>query len=468
MENGAKNEQFEAARLRTPSPTEPDRAVTRGELAELVRHWVLEHWNKDTAIDATHVGRIENGKIRWPAPYYRAAFRAIFDVESDTDLGFWPYRGTTSPITPTNLEDDGKREGGWEDLPTVTAQESTRHATHAGGAVDGISIEQLQAEAWRLARGYSTMAPLAILVASREARDLTYLLLARTRRPDQTSDLYLVAAQLCGLMAVASFDLGALNASLDQTRATIVYGDLVGDRSVTGWARGHQALIAYWTSDPHAAVKLAYAGLAETPDGPAGARLQCIAARGWAHIGDRARTREALAAGDIAHEKNAGRDFLHDEIGGSFAWGPSRHAACTGSALLRVGEIADAIDQIQLALKLLPTDQQGGLLAERAHCDLATAEILGTNIDAASETLAPVWDVPAARRRHGITGRLLWIERILASRQWNGSRQAADIREQIIMFNAEASARALPADHVLPITPGSIRPGSDPAIPGSE
>lgn len=50
-----------------------------------------------------------------------------------------------------------------------------------------------------------------------------------------------------------------------------------------------------------------------------------------------------------------------------------------------------------------------------------------------------------SRRRHGVTGRLLGIQRSLAGRPWRDDQQAAELSERIVVFNAEASARALPA-----------------------
>jgi hypothetical protein len=307
-----------------------------------------------------------------------------------------------------------------------------------------MSIEQVQADGRHLARDYGRFTPVSVLAESRRARDLTYLLLERTRRPHQTRDLYFVAGQLCALMTAASFDLAAWEAAIEQARAAYVYGDLIDHRGLRAWARGDQALIAYWRGDPQRAVALAEAGLSDAPPGVPEARLRCIAARGWSHMGDPVRTRRAIAAADEARTATASSDDLHD-VGGELAWGPSRHAACAGSALLQVGDAVEAADRIHDALDLLPGDQHGGLMAERAYCDLAAAELARRQLDAAIDTLSPVWRLPITQRRHGVTGRLLGMERTLASRPWQHDRQAAELRDRIVMFNAEASARALPA-----------------------
>ena len=82
------NEQFLAARQRRQSPTDGRVALSRKELAELVRDWIRRNQDSDTPIDETHIGRIERGDVRWPRADYRAALRAVLGVGSDAELGF--------------------------------------------------------------------------------------------------------------------------------------------------------------------------------------------------------------------------------------------------------------------------------------------------------------------------------------------------------------------------------------------
>jgi hypothetical protein len=137
-----------------------------------------------------------------------------------------------------------------EEVTIMAAHESSRHAAESDGGVSPAIIEQVQAEVWRLARNYATMPPLRLLAESRQARNLAYMALDRTKRPAQTKDLYLAAGQLCGLMAVASFDLAVWDAASEQARAAHVYAELVDHPGLRTWARGTQALIAYWTGRP--------------------------------------------------------------------------------------------------------------------------------------------------------------------------------------------------------------------------
>jgi hypothetical protein len=333
-----------------------------------------------------------------------------------------------------------------EEATIMAAHESSRHAAESDGSVSPAVIEQVQAEVWRLARNYADMPPLRLLAESRQARNLAYTALDRTRRPAQTKDLYLAAGQLCGLMAVASFDLAVWDAAAEQARAAHTYAELVDHTGLRAWARGTQALIAYWTGRPRQAVVHVEAGLDRAPAGAAEARLRCIEARAWSHIGgDPRRATDALRAADDAQAADRGGDDLHDEIGGEFGWGPSRHAACAGTALLAVGDMAGAVRRARRSLELLPSDPFGGLVAERAHIDLAAAELALGHLDAAEETLASVWLVPVPQRRHSLTDRLAQMAHVLSSAKWHDDHQAVELRDRIEVFNTEAEARALPS-----------------------
>jgi hypothetical protein len=96
------NEQLRAARQRVESPSAPGEPMSRQELADAVNAHVFRAsgGTQVTAVDSNHIGKWERGTIRWPAAHYRAALRAILDVDTDRHLGFArPARGK-----PTNVD----------------------------------------------------------------------------------------------------------------------------------------------------------------------------------------------------------------------------------------------------------------------------------------------------------------------------------------------------------------------------
>ena len=172
----------------------------------------------------------------------------------------WPGAWTVAGFPAPDLADGvGERDApfvvsprGLEALTTMVANESSRHAAGAGGGVSPTTLEQVLVGVEDLAVRYAATPPLLMLEQARRARDTAYYALDRTHRPAQTADLYLAAGQLCGLMARASFDLGAWSAAEEQARAACVYAELVDHPGLHAWARGTLAMIAYWASFPAA------------------------------------------------------------------------------------------------------------------------------------------------------------------------------------------------------------------------
>ncbi len=345
--------------------------------------------------------------------------------------------------------------GGWaeiRELVMAAAEESgERAAREAGMLAPAPRVEQVRQDVWRLARTYSVTAPVAFLAEARSVRDQAWRLAERTRRPGQLAELYAVAGQACALMSVASFDLAVWPAAIEQAHAALGFGEMARHPALQGWALGMQGLIAYWRSRPQDATEAVAAGLAVAPPGTARARLYCISARAWSHLGASGRVREALGAADRERDTEAaGGDELHDVIGGEFGWGPARQAMCSASALLRIGDPDGAAIRAAEAIRLHSADQAGGIVHLKARADLAQAELARGRLDAAEDALAPVWSLPAAHRRHSLVGRLDGIAGALGGARYLKAGGAAGLAERIRVFAAESAPRALPPAGELP------------------
>ena len=332
----------------------------------------------------------------------------------------------------------------------MAAHESSEHAASVSREVKATDVDGVQDAVKCLARQYHQESPLRLLANARHIRNLAYTFLDRTRRPSQMTDLYFAAGQACGLLAVASFDLALWDAAEEQARSAYTYAEMAGHPGLRAWARGTQALIANWMGRPRRALELIDRGIDEAPSGSANARLRSIQARAWADLGQLNQVDEVLRLADIdieaAQRDDSLREDLHDGIGGEFGWGPSRHAACAGTALLRVGDADRAVQRIKQALTTLPSDPFGGLVGERVQIDLASAELVAGRLDASVAALDTVWALPAPQRRHGLTGRLDQLARHLTTKEWRDVQEAGELRDRIEAFNVEATTvRALPA-----------------------
>ncbi|MEV6527450.1 hypothetical protein AB0M43_36550 [Longispora sp. NPDC051575] len=331
-----------------------------------------------------------------------------------------------------------------EAVVTMAANESTERAAAAGGGIHPETVEQLHEDVYRMARAYGTTSPLHLLIEARRSRELACDLLERTRRPNQTRELYSVAGRLCALMASASFDLGVWSSAVEQARAATVYAEVIEDPELGAWARGTQALIAYWMDQPRRAADYVAAALVYAPAGAATARLHAIGSRAFSHLGDVGRTGSSLQAADLALEQATGELELHEQIGGEFGWDLARHAACAGTALLQVGQFGPAARRTQQALDLL--DASNTETPHRAHIDLALAQLGSGELDATVSELTTVWEIPPDQRRTTVTGRLLALNRALSAAQWRDVGQADQLRDRIEVFTTEGRrALELPA-----------------------
>jgi len=66
--------------------------ITEGQVAEEVARLVAAQTGRELAIDGNYVSKLERGVITWPNRSYRQAFRTLFGVASDAELGFYPSR----------------------------------------------------------------------------------------------------------------------------------------------------------------------------------------------------------------------------------------------------------------------------------------------------------------------------------------------------------------------------------------
>ncbi|MFI9643574.1 helix-turn-helix domain-containing protein [Micromonospora sp. NPDC051925] len=329
----------------------------------------------------------------------------------------------------------------------VAARETSEHAMNAGArAVSDLTVEQLRDDAIRMAQSYGQLTPAVAITETLRVRALAVEALGRTHRPSQQHELYLITAQAAALLASASADLGLWTSAMRYARAADTYGEIIGHPGVRAYARGMQATIAYWTGRHEEAVRYAMAAVDSAPSGIAQVRAQCVLARAWAHRGAVDQVREALAAADDARAVD-GDDVLHDAIGGEFGFTASQQARCASTAWLQVDDLDEATKAATAALRLAATQDAApwSTVEGEARVDLATCHLAGGRLDAAQETLAPLWSIPPEWRRTGLLGRLGRVQEALSTLRW---RQVPEARQLAELASSFATAR--PAPPALP------------------
>jgi tetratricopeptide (TPR) repeat protein len=331
---------------------------------------------------------------------------------------------------------------------TMAAHESSEHAGFvASRRLEPVTLEQLHEDVVQVARKYAHTPPFHVYGEAKRVRDRGFELLEWTRRTEQEADLYLLIGQTCALLASVSFDLGNRDAAMEQARSAWIYGTHIGHRGLRAWARGMQALIAYWSGRPLEALHFAHGAQETAPSGTPLVRLRCIEARAWSHLGDLDETNRAVHAAQDAREY-AGGDDLHDGIGGEFGFERARQARCNGSAYLELGEAGPAIEHIRHAIELFtdqPPKQRWIKVEMQAHADLSAAHLLNGELDGAQEALVSVLAVPPELRVQGLTQRLGRVRALLVRSPFRLSREAMQLGQQIEAFTANGAGRMLPA-----------------------
>lgn len=131
------NDRLIHAREATPSRLHPGSAMSREELARLVRDLISKREHKLSAFDARHLGRIERGDVQKPGQAVRAALSAILG-RTEAELGFLSPKASTAVTEPLRPD-----YGSLKAIADVLA--SVRRLEAASGAADVLPTVQAQA-----------------------------------------------------------------------------------------------------------------------------------------------------------------------------------------------------------------------------------------------------------------------------------------------------------------------------------
>ncbi len=138
-----------------------------------------------------------------------------------------------------------QRQEGERGVVIADAHEAALFARKvAGSNINGITLEQLDADVRRLAQDYVSQPLNRIFLEIRALRSEVFALINGNKHPHQMRHLYLIAGRLCGLDAHVALDCGQYAAAQTQARTAWLCGDLAGHNGMRGWVRGVQSLIA--------------------------------------------------------------------------------------------------------------------------------------------------------------------------------------------------------------------------------
>lgn len=337
--------------------------------------------------------------------------------------------------------------GSAADVVAAAADEAATDSLRLAAEFDPGSLAWLWRESREIARATNRPA-LDMFATAHRIRSHALQLAERTRRPGLLSDLYVICGQVTALMASSAFDLNRWDESDSLAKSAVSYASLAGHASLQAWTLGLAALLANWRSEPDIALSHFEQGMQIAPPGEPRVRLRYIASRSYALLGDSASVTDALTAARIDQDQaHRHPDSLSSEVGGEFAFGQARAAACAAAAWLDLGHGREAFEAAQAALEALtsmPAPRRSLSQVNGARIDLATACLLNGDLDSGTQAIKPVLAAAASPRNVSLTGRLARTRTALLAPPWakdGQARQLADEIGQWLATDATAPAR---------------------------
>jgi hypothetical protein len=188
-------------------------------------------------------------------------------------------------------------------------------------------------------------------------------------------------------------------------------------------------------------------GLRAAPSGEPRLRLRYIASRSYVLLGDATSVADVLKiARRDRDDAEASPDDLGRSVGGEFAFGDARAAACAAAAWLDLQNGDDAAKHARVALasyEALPAPRRPYSQIDGTQIDIAAAHLHMRDRDGAHAALREVLELPAHKRNVSLTGRLTKVQNLLSVPPWDTDPEARQIAERVSIWLAETSARPL-------------------------
>lgn len=401
-------------------------------------------------VDRSSVGRWERGEVD-PLPWVRPLLARALEIsldELDQLLAPFPTDhkadvsaagsaaiittyGSTDALVPTT------RTSADQDAIFTAAYESTMFARRATATnIDATTLDQIHADIDRIARAYLTR-PLGELIhIMRSVRDQVFACLGRRQHPKHTRQLYRSAAQLCGLMASASSDLGYYAAARAHAQTAAICADLAGDSSTMAWIAATLSLIEFWDDQPTKALYETRAGRVHAAGDSDLLRLFSLEARAAARLGDARTTREAINLMTNVMDRTNVAD--HRSI---FDFPHANALRCAGSSFLWLNQFGEARQALSQALDGFEAHAGGGSYAHIAatRIDLSLAHLGERDFEAAYEALRPILNLSPQRLLSGTVRRFGHVRAALTQPPYKTDPAARDLSEHLTTLSYTAA-----------------------------
>ena len=333
-----------------------------------------------------------------------------------------------------------------DDVIADVADESLEFGEWAGmSEVADATIEQYERRVRGLAREFEFGGPLLpLLLETRRLRDHVTARLRGHTRLDQARDLYLLTAQVCGLLAWLTGDLGNYRAADTHAWTAWMCAEQAGHDGARAWVRATQAKLAYWDTRFTESAQLAEDGLAYGSADSAGVFLALFQARALARTGQREAASQALTRSDAERSGANAPDLL----GGIWGMEPVRYHGLAASTLLMLDEPERVLTETAQVIALseaAPPGERHLFSWAQAHIDAAHAHLQQRDLDGAVASLRPVLDVPPDGRIDPVLQQLGKLRQTLALPAFAAAPLARSLQDEIETCRREALPRQITA-----------------------
>jgi tetratricopeptide (TPR) repeat protein len=256
------------------------------------------------------------------------------------------------------------------------------------------------------------------------------------QRLGQTRDLYVIAAQVCGLLAWMSGDMSFYRAADTHAWTAWVCAEQANHDGARAWVRVTQSKLAYWDGRFIDSAQLAEDGLRYSSADSSLVMLGLFQARALARLG-----RGEEAVGALAQARTELEQAGPDEIGGLWGVSEARYHSVAVNAHLWRHDPAQVLAEAQQALELFEaTDSRERNYGAEAHAriDQAQAHLLSRDLDGADAALRPVLALPPERRYEPVSQELGHVRTALAQPAFRDAALARELQEEIETYRRES------------------------------
>jgi transcriptional regulator with XRE-family HTH domain len=303
------------------------------------------------------------------------------------------------------------------------------------------TLERYGAQVRQLASDYQQAPPYPLFLETKRLRDRVFAKLQGHQRPGQTRELYLLAAQVCGLLAWMSGDMNFYQAGDAHAWTAWVCAEHADHDGARTWIRATQAKLAFWNGRFIESAQFAEAGLQYQGADSGKVMVALFQARALARLGRGQDSERAL---------RQARDLLDtagpDEVGGLWSVIPARfHSLASDTQMWRqdppqaLAEASQALAQFEAAAA--PDRNYGAVI--HTWISQAQAHLAQRDLDGADAALRPVLALPAENRYEPIIQQLGQARQALALPAFTAAHRAAQLQEEIETYCQEAIVNGL-------------------------